>query len=197
MTAQKLEIAEADILDPEAYQAVRAERRAVLIAAKRDRRLAVGPDATIYFENWDTMWLQIQEMLRIEKGGREQLADELAAYNPMVPKGRNLSATFMIEIADEARRDKVLSGLGNIDQTITLQFAGETVAATADDDVERTAEDGKASSVHFLLFHFSDRQVEKFRAPGAEIVLSVGHENYRHMAVLPAPMRLSLAADFT
>ena len=71
------------------------------------------------------------------------------------------------------------------------------VAATADDDVERTAEDGKASSVHFLLFHFSDRQVEKFRAPGAEIVLSVGHENYRHMAVLPAPMRLSLAADFT
>ncbi len=196
MTVHKTEIAAADVLDPDAYEEVRAEKRASLIAAKRDRRLAVGPDATIYFENWDTMWLQIQEMLRIEKGGAAQLADELAAYNPMVPKGRNLSATFMIEIADEARRDRVLSGLGDIDKTVTLQFDGETVTATADDDVERTSEEGKASSVHFLLFEFSDGQVEKFRAPGAEIVLSVGHENYRHMAVMPEAMRMSLAADF-
>jgi len=196
MTAFKPNITAADILAEDAYEAVRADKRAVIIAAKRDRRVAVGPDATFYFESRDTMWLQIQEMLRTEKGGAEQLKDELAAYDPMVPKGRNLSATFMIEIADEARRDRTLRTLGNIDQTISLSFEGETIMATADDDVARTDEDGRASSVHFLFFHFSDVQVEKFRKPGCEVTLSIGHDNYRHMAGLSPASRAALAADF-
>ena len=175
---------------------MRKDRKSAIVAAKRDRRLAIGPDATIYFENRETMWLQIQEMLRIEKGGAAQLADELAAYNPMVPKGRNLSATFMIEIDDERRRDRVLGEVGHIDQTISIKFVGEKVFARADDDTERTDEDGKASSVHFLLFDFSDDQVEKFRATSDDIVISIGQENYRHMAVMSPAMQVALAADF-
>ena len=197
MTAVSTEITPDDILDPAAYEAVRKQRKAEIIAAKRDRRLSVGPDATIYFESRDTMWLQIQEMLRIEKGGAEQLVDELAAYNPMVPKGRNLSATFMIEIDDEVRRDRVLSGLGHIDQTISIRFGGQSVAARSEDDIDRTDEDGKASSVHFLLFDFTDEQVDLFRKTTDDVVISIGQENYRHMAVVPEAMRASLAADFT
>jgi hypothetical protein len=196
MTAFQADITSEDILDLDAYEAIRRERKSAIIATKKDRRLAVGPDATIYFENRETMWLQIQEMLRIEKGGDEQLADELAAYNPMVPKGRNLSATFMVEIDDEARRDRVLSGLGHIDQTISINFAGEKIMARADDDVERTDEDGKASSIHFLLFDFSDDQVDLFRQTEDDIIISVGQENYRHMAALPSAMQAALAADF-
>ena len=197
MTAPKTEISAGDILDEAAYEAVRADRRRAIIAGKRDRRVAVGPDATFYFENWDTMWLQIQEMLRTEKGGAEQLQDELAAYAPLVPQGRNLSATFMIEIADEARRDRTLRRLGDIDKTISLQFAGETVPAVADDDVARTDEDGRASSVHFLFFQFSDEQVEKFCRDDAEITLGIAHDNYRHMAGLSAATRAALSGDFT
>jgi hypothetical protein len=196
MTELKTEITADDILDYDAYEAVRADRRSAIIAAKRDRRVAVGPDATFYFESRDTMWLQIQEMLRTEKGGAAQLPDELAAYGPMVPKGRNLSATFMIEIADEARRDRTLRRLGDIDRTISLSFDGETVPAVADDDVERTDEDGRASSVHFLLFHFSDQQVAKFCRDNAEVTLRIEHDNYRHMAGLSEATRRSLCADF-
>jgi len=196
MTAFLAEITPDHILDLSDYEAVRKERKSAIVAAKRDRRLAIGPDATIYFENRETMWLQIQEMLRIEKGGAAQLADELAAYNPMVPKGRNLSATFMIEIDDERRRDRVLGEVGHIDQTISIKFAGEEIFARADNDTERTDEDGKASSVHFLLFDFDDDQVEKFRTTSDDIVISIGQENYRHMAVMSPAMQVALAADF-
>jgi hypothetical protein len=196
MNAFLAEITPDHILDLSEYEAVRKERKSAIVAAKRDRRLAIGPDATIYFENRETMWLQIQEMLRIEKGGAAQLADELAAYNPMVPKGRNLSATFMIEIDDERRRDRVLGEVGHIDQTISIKFAGEEIFARADNDTERTDEDGKASSVHFLLFDFDDDQVEKFRTTSDDIVISIGQENYRHMAVMSPAMQVALAADF-
>jgi hypothetical protein len=197
MATHPTEITPDHILDLADWEAVRSDRKKSIIAGKKDRRLAIGPDAMIYFENWETMWLQIQEMLRIEKGGEAQLADELAAYNPLVPKGRNLSATFMIEIDDEARRDRVLGGLGHIDKTISINFAGESVMARPDEDVDRTDEDGKASSVHFLLFDFSDDQVALFRSTEDDVVISIGQENYRHMAVLPAAMREALAADFT
>ena len=196
MTEFLSEITPEQILDLDAYEAVRKDRKAAIVAAKKDRRLAIGPDATIYFESRETMWLQIQEMLRIEKGGAAQLADELAAFNPMVPKGRNLSATFMIEIDDETRRDRLLGQVGHIDKTISIKFAGETVMARADDDTDRTDEDGKASSVHFLLFDFSDDQAALFRSTKEDIVISVGQENYRHMAVVPGAMQSALAADF-
>jgi len=177
---------------------VRAERRGDLIARKRQRRLAVGPDATFYFENWDTMWWQIQEMLRIEKGGEEQIADELAAYAPLVPNGHELVATLMFEIDDPVRRDRVLTGLGYVEDTIAIELDGERVAAIPElqDGVERTSPDGKTSSVHFLHFPFNDEQIARFRDPAVRAVLAIGHDNYAHMAVLPAAMREELAADF-
>ena len=158
--------------------------------------MAVGPDATFYFESYDTMWFQVHEMLHVEKGGAEQVPGELEAYNPLIPKGRELVATFMIEIDDPARRARTLAELGSIEETVTLSVGGETIAAVAEADVDRTTAGGKASSVQFLHFPFTDAQVASFRAPGAEAVLAVGHPRYRHMAVMPEEVRAALSQDF-
>ena len=149
-----------------------------------------------YFESFETMLHQVHEMLYVEKGGAEQLAGEIAAYDPLVPKGANLSATFMIEIEDPNRRLAVLQTLGGIENTVTLSFAGETVKAVAHDDAERTTPDGKTSSVHFFSFPFTAGQIEKFRQPGTEVVLAVRHANYAHMAILSEATRADLARDF-
>lgn len=192
----KHEITRADIMAMDEYAAVRDARRKAISELKRHRRVAVGPDVTFYFENYETMWMQIHEMLRIEGGGEAQIDDELAAYNPLIPKGRELVATMMIEIDDEARRARVLAGLGGIEDTISLSLAGDTVAAVSETEVERTTEAGKTSSIHFLHFPFTDAQVALFRAPETQIILAIAHANYGHMAVLPPDVRLALAADF-
>jgi len=196
MGPAKHAITPADIMPMEAYGKIRAERRKALSAIKADRRVSVGPDATFYFESFETMLHQVQEMLYIEKGGDAQLADEIAAYDPLVPKGRNLSATFMIEIADPDRRLAVLKTLGGIEETVTLSFAGETVKGVPSDDAERTTEDGKTSSVHFFSFPFTPAQIGKFKQPGTEAVLAVRHPNYAHMAILREAVRSALTKDF-
>ena len=159
-------------------------------------RVAVGPDATFYFESYDTMLHQVHEMLYIEKGGEEQIEDELRAYNPMIPNGRELVATLMFEIDEPARRAEFLAGLGGVEETVTLTFNGETVTATPEQDVDRTTADGKASSIQFLHFPFTGAQVEKFRTADAQVSLAIGHEKYGHLAVLPEAVRLALAGDF-
>jgi hypothetical protein len=193
---KKHEIGAADIMPADAYAQVRKERRRAITELKKNRRVAVGPDATFYFESYDTMWHQIHEMLHIEKGGAEQVADELAAYNPLIPKGAELVATLMFEIDDEARRTSFLAGLGGVEETVTLSFDGETVAATPEDDVDRTTAEGKASSIQFLHFPFSAAQIGKFRRPSTRVVLGIGHSGYDHMAALPEPVRAALAGDF-
>ncbi|MEE8333218.1 MAG: DUF3501 family protein [Alphaproteobacteria bacterium] len=185
-----------DIMPMEQYGAERRERARALSAIKRDRRVEVGPHATFYFENYDTMWHQIHEMLYIEKGGEDQIAGELAAYNPLIPQGRELVATFMIEISDPERRARILAGLGGIEETITLTVGGETITVIAEDDIDRTTAEGKASAIHFLHFPFTDAQVAAFSRPGAEIVLSIAHPGYRHMAIIPETVRAALASDF-
>lgn len=192
----KHEITRTDIMDRAAYAAVRAERRRAVTEMKKNRRISVGPDATFYFENFDTMWHQVHEMLYIEKGGEDQIADELAAYNPMVPKGRNLAVTFMIEIEDAARRARELMRLGGIEETISISFDGESVKAVSEGDEERTTEAGKTSSVHFLLFPFTAKQIAKFRKLGQRVAIAIDHPNYGHMAIMPEAMRASLAGDF-
>jgi hypothetical protein len=196
MAERKHQITADDIIPMAQYGEQRGERAAALSAIKRDRRVEVGPHATLYFENYDTMWHQIHEMLYIEKGGEEQIAGELAAYNPLIPQGRELVATFMIEISDPERRARILAGLGGIEETITLTVGGETIAVIAEDDIDRTTAEGKASAIHFLHFPFSDAQVEAFRQTDAEIVLSIAHPGYRHMAIIPEPVRTALAGDF-
>jgi len=167
-----------------------------MMELKKTRRLAVGPDAMFSFECYETMWHQIHEMLYIEKGGEDQIADELAAYNPLVPKGDNLVATLMFEIDDADRRARVLARLGGVENTVTLSVDGETIRAVPEGDVERSTAAGRTSSVHFLRFPFTRPQIEKFARPGADVTLGVGHENYGHMARLPEAVRAALAGDF-
>lgn len=196
MPAAAKQITNADILPLPDYVKVRKERRSAVVALKKNRRLPVGPHATFYFENFDTMLSQIQEMLYIEKGGDEQLEDELSAYNPLIPQGRELVATVMFEIDDEVRRRRVLSTLGGIEHQMFIKIGGETVKGVAEDDLDRTTADGKASSVQFVHFPFTEAQIAAFRKPDAEVVLGFSHENYPHMTVMPDAVRDALAKDF-
>jgi hypothetical protein len=192
----KTTITPADILSMADFEKVRKDKRAEIVAIKKNRRVGVGPFATFYFENYATMWWQIQEMLFIEKGGDEQLKDELSAYEPLVPKGSELVCTFMIEVDDPVRRPVVLNQLTNIDQQVLLEFGPHKVRGIPEDDAERNREDGKTSSVHFLRFPFTAEQVAAFKAPGARVLLAVEHANYGHIAVIPESVRESLSKDF-
>jgi hypothetical protein len=190
------ELTPADILPWAEYAKDRAEHRKRLTAIKRNRRVEVGPYVTFYFENFDTMWIQVQEMLHIEKGGEAQIADELAAYNPLVPKGKELVATFMIEIDDALRRARVLSQLGGVEETASIEVGGERVVGKAEQDQDRTTAEGKASSVQFVHFPFTEAQIAAFREPNTRVILGLSHPNYSHMAVLSEATRASLAEDF-
>lgn len=194
--AAKTEITRADIMPMAQYAQERLARRKALVAVKRNRRVPVGPHATFYFENYETMWQQIHEMLHIEKGGEDQIADELHAYNPLIPKGRELVATVMFEIDDPDRRDRVLSALGGVEDHMILQVGGRTITGRSESEVERTNAAGKTSSVHFLHFDFTDEQVAAFRDPGAPVIIGIDHPHYGHLAVMPDVVRQELAGDF-
>jgi Protein of unknown function (DUF3501) len=192
----KHEITRGDLMPIPEYTKVRKERRQALVAAKRDRRLHVGPYATFHFENYDSMWHQIHEMLYIEKGGEAQVEDELRAYNSLIPNGRELVATIMFEIDDEKQRRAFLAKLGGVEETVFMRFDGETVRGVPEADVDRTSADGKASSVQFIHIPFTPEQIRKFRRPGTEVTLGFGHPAYGHMAILPEATRAALAQDF-
>jgi hypothetical protein len=178
------------------YAKIRREKRREVSELKKRRRVEVGPFATFYFENYDTMWQQVQEMLYIEKGGEDQVEDELAAYNPLIPQGNNLVATVMLEIDDPARRATVLARLGGIEDRIFIEVDGERVAGRPDPSRENTTPDGKASSVQFVWFRFTADQIGKFKAAGSRVIVGFDHPNYAHMAVMPEPVRATLAEDF-
>lgn len=194
--ARRRSIGREDLISVDEYRAIRKQKRAEIVAKKRDRRVEVGPVATFHFENYETMWLQIQEMLYIEKGGEAQIEDELRAYGPMIPNGRELVATVMFEIDDPERRKKFLGKLGGVEETIAFRFAGETVKGVPEADVDRTNAEGKASSVHFVHFPFTPAQIGKFSTPGTEVLLGISHPNYGHMSILPDATRTALANDF-
>ena len=187
-------ITAADILSVAEYDQQRKSLKANLIPMKKLRRIEVGPFATFYFENYATMWLQVQEMLRIEKGGEEQIPGELAAYNPLIPQGEELIATMMLEIEDEKRRNAVLLTLGGIEETVFMEIGGDVIRATPTEYDDRTTADGKTSSVHWLRFKLTGDQIARFRSE--RVVLGVSHPNYGHMAVLNTESRAALAKDF-
>ena len=193
--SDKKEITRDDLMPMAEYGPIRKQRRAEITAMKPARRVAIGPDATFYFESFETMWHQVHEMLHIEKGGEDQIADELAAYNPLIPGGRELVATLMFEIDDPARRAKFLAGLGGVEETVSLRFDGEVIAGQPEEDVDRTSAEGKASSIQFLHFPFTDAQAKKFKAPGCEVQLAIGHAKYGHIAILSEATRTALAED--
>ncbi|MBT7954778.1 MAG: DUF3501 family protein [Rhodospirillaceae bacterium] len=185
-----------DILDLSAYEEIREQRRAEIVAAKKLRRLAIGPYATFYFESFDTMWYQVQEMLRIEKGGEAQLSDELEAYNPLIPKGKELVATVMFEIDNPDIRSAFLAGLGGVEDCMVIEVDGQEVIANPEQDVDRTNAAGKASSVQFVHFEFSDDQIAKFKADNARVTVGINHPKYGHTTMLSEESRAALAEDF-
>lgn len=195
MTKDKRVITPDDLMPLEEYGKIRRDHRRTLIETKAKRRVHVGPFATFHFENYDTMWAQVQEMLYIEKGGEAQVADELEAYNPLIPQGRELVATLLIEIEDEGRRRRTLATMGHIEEKIVIAFNGERVVGVPEDDVERTTEEGKTSAVHFITFPFTDAQAEAFKSAGTQVSLGIEHDNYRHAALLQDESRSELAGD--
>ena len=195
MMAMKTEVTRDDILPMDVYGAERKDRRARMAALKKNRRIGVGPHATFYFENYDTMWHQIHEMLFIEKGGEDQIADELSAYNPLIPQGRELVATVMFEIPDETQRRALLATLGGVEETMFLEIGGEKIMGMPEEDVDRTTADGKASSVQFVHFPLTDAQAAALRDAGTRVIVGIEHPNYSHMAGLPDAMKAALAED--
>jgi hypothetical protein len=196
MPADQRLITPADLLPDTEFAKVRRERRAELIPVKRLRRVELGPVCTVHFECYETMLFQVQEMLLVEKGGAEQVPDELAAYNPLIPQGQELVATIMFEIDDPVRREATLARLGGVEDCFFLGVGAARVAGVPEGDVERTREDGKASSVHFVRFPLGPDHVARFRDPATAIAVGCSHERYSHQAGLSPATRAELARDF-
>ena len=197
MPREKREIQKEDIMPLDVYIEKRRELRKSIVDYKKNRRIALGPYATFYFESYETMLAQVQEMLYIEKGGDEQLQDELSAYNPLIPNGKELTATLMFEIDNPISRAAFLGKVGGIEETVFMKIDGEKIKAVPEEDVDRTSAEGKASSVQFIHFNFTDDQIEKFQSNSSEIELGIDHKEYSHSTKLSKENIASLSADFS
>ena len=196
MPQEKREIKKEDIMSLEVYMKSRRELRKNIVEFKKNRRVALGPYATFYFESYETMLAQVQEMLYIEKGGDEQLKDELVAYNPLIPNGKELTATLMFEIDNPVSRAAFLSKAGGIEENVFIKIDGQSIKAIPEEDVDRTSAEGKASSVQFIHFKLNDEQIEKFKSDGVEVEIGIDHKEYSHTTKLSSANLSSLAADF-
>ena len=196
MSKEKRQIEKKDLLPSDFYAKSRKQIRKDLVEFKKDRRIALGPYATFYFESFETMVAQVQEMLHIEKGGDVQLKDELIAYNPLVPNGKELTATLMFEIDNPISRATFLGKVGGIEDKIFMKINDEIVKAIPEEDVDRTSAVGKASSVQFIHFKLNDDQVSKFKSDSATIELGIDHKEYTHTTRLAENSVKSLCSDF-
>ena len=196
MPKEKKEIQKYDIMPLDAYTKQRKVLRKNIVEFKKNRRISLGPYATFYFESYETMLAQVQEMLYIEKGGDDQLKDELVAYNPLVPKGKELIATLMFEIDNPVSRATFLGKVGGIEEKVFMKIDGEIVKAFPEEDVDRTSAEGKASSVQFIHFKFNDQQIEKFKLHSSQVELGIDHNEYSHTTKLTDITIKSLSADF-
>jgi len=196
MTKEKRQIEKKDLLASKTYEKNRKQIRKELIEFKKHRRISLGPYATFYFESFETMLAQVQEMLHIEKGGNEQLNDELIAYNPLVPNGKELTATLMFEIDNPVSRSTFLGKVGGIEEKISMKIDNEVVKAVPEKDVDRTSAVGKASSVQFIHFKLSNDQIIKFKSNNSIIEIGIDHKEYSHMTKLTEENIKSLLLDF-
>ena len=196
MPKEKKEIQKNDILPLDIYTKQRKELRKNIVEFKKNRRVSLGPYATFYFESYETMLAQVQEMLYIEKGGDEQLKDELTAYNPLIPNGKELVATLMFEIDNPVTRATFLSKVGGIEKNVFMKVDGEIVKAIPEADVDRTSAEGKASSVQFIHFKFKDEQIKKFKSSLLNVEIGIDHIEYSHTTKLNEITVKSLSADF-
>ena len=196
MPKEKREIQKTDIMPLDIYTKQRRELRKNIVEFKKNRRVSLGPYATFYFENYETMLAQVQEMLYIEKGGDEQLVDELVAYNPLIPNGKELTATLMFEIDNPVSRAAFLAKVGGIEEKVFMKVEGEKINAVPEEDVDRTSSEGKASSVQFIHFKFTDDQIKKFKST-SEIEIGIDHKEYSHTTKLTDATIKSLLSDFS
>ncbi len=196
MGKQAREVTKADIIPLEQYSKDRKQLRKEIIEFKKTRRVPLGPYATFYFECYETMLAQIQEMLYIEKGGFEQLKDELKAYNPLIPNGNELVATLMIEIDNPLTRTEFLNKVGGIEEKVFFEIDNEIINSIPENDVDRTSSEGKASSVQFIHFNFTKEQIVKFKNLKNDIVLGINHNLYKHKTNISEVVRNNLIKDF-
>ncbi len=197
MPREKKVIQKEDIMPLDVYTEQRKELRKKIVEFKKDRRIPLGPYATFYFESFETMLAQVQEMLYIEKGGDDQLKDELAAYNPLVPNGKELTATLMFEIDNPVSRATFLAKVGGIEENVFLKVDGDLIKAVPEEDVDRTSAEGKASSVQFIHFKFNDDQITKFKSSSSLIEIGIDHKEYSHSTKLNEQTIKSLSSDFS
>tara|TARA_B100000029_G_scaffold210618_2_gene208440 strand:+ start:148 stop:741 length:594 start_codon:yes stop_codon:yes gene_type:complete len=197
MNKQNREITKSDLMTLEEYSKNRKFIRKEIVKYKKNRRVSIGPYANFYFESFETMKAQIQEMLYIEKGGDEQLKDELAAYNPLVPKGKDLVATLMFEIDNPTLRLNFLNKVGGIEEKVYMKIGNEKITAIPEKDLDRTSDEGKASSVQFLHFNFNDKQVLKFKDPVNKVNIGIEHSFYNHSTQISDETKRALEKDFT
>ncbi len=196
MPREKREIQKNDIMPLDIYTKQRKGLRKNILEFKKNRRVSLGPYATFYFESYETMLAQVQEMLYIEKGGDKQLKDELSAYNPLIPDGKELIATLMFEIDNPVSRAAFLSKVGGIENNVFMMIDGEKVKAVPEEDVDRTSSEGKASSVQFIHFKLNESQIKKFKLCTHNIEIGIDHKEYFHTTKLSNITMKSLSADF-
>ena len=196
MNKQAREVTKSDLIPTDEYAKNRKAYRKEIVSYKKDRRVSLGPYANFYFESYETMKAQIQEMLHIEKGGDEQLKDELNAYNPLIPKGNELVATLMFEIDNPLSRAEFLNKVGGIEEKVFLKVGNEKIKSIPEQDVDRTSAEGKASSVQFIHFKFTEMQIKKFKDLSNEIIIGVDHEMYNHTVKLTENNKKALSLDF-
>ena len=196
MPREKRLIQKEDIMPLDVYTIQRKDLRKKIVDFKKNRRIPLGPYATFYFESYETMLAQVQEMLYIEKGGDEQLKDELIAYNPLVPNGKELTDTLMFEIDNPVSRAAFLGKVGGIEEKVYMKVSGDLIKAVPEKDVDRTSAEGKASSVQFIHFKFNDDQINKFKSDSSEIELGIDHDEYSHSTKLTKANIHSLISDF-
>ena len=196
MSKEQRKIQKEDLLPIEYYVKSRKQLRKKLVEFKKKRRIPLGPHATFYFESFETMLGQVQEMLYIEEGGDEQLKDELHAFNPLIPNGKELVATLMFEIDNSSQRSVFLSKIGGVEKKVFIKIGDEKIIALPEVDVDRTSEEGKASSVQFIHFNFSEFQIEKFKKKDTKVLIGVDHNLYNHTTTINLDEKNALAKDF-
>ena len=189
-------IQKSDLLAPDVYEKNRRQMSKELLEFKKDRRVPLGPYATFYFECYETMLAQVQEMLHIEKGGDEQLNDELTAYNPLIPNGKELVSTLMFEIDNPVIRATFLGKLGGVEENVFIKIDNDIIYGKPEIDVDRTSAEGKASSVQFIHFEFDQNQISKFKGNNVSIELGIDHKEYSHSTKLSESTIKALSSDF-
>ena len=185
-----------DIYDRNEYINKRPQLRKEIVTRKRKRRIDVGPYVTLYFENRDTIVHQINEMVFIENGGQEQIKEEILAYKSLIPNGKELIATVMVEIDNPLKRSEILSKMGGFEETFIIKIGDTMIKGKAELDVDRTTADGKASSVQFVHFNFNEEDIKNFKDDNVKVELAINHIEYSHSTLLQLDTKSELSGDF-